>query len=86
MENDYRVCRRCLLRQADARAYETVAAYVAEIPPDKRANDALYEKRLAACLQCSYLSAGLCTKCGCYAEMRAAFREKSCADYDHKKW
>lgn len=87
MENEkYRFCKKCLLQQADAQVYETVAEYVAQIPVEQKAEDALYQKRLQLCLDCSELIAGVCMKCGCYVEMRAAFKEKSCADYDHKKW
>lgn len=85
-DKNYRFCRKCLLAQADVRAYETVSQYVAQIPPDQKADDATYQYRLQQCLQCSFLSGGLCTKCGCYVEMRAAFLQRSCADYDHKKW
>lgn len=46
----------------------------------------LYNKRLAFCKKCEYLISGMCRKCGCYVEIRAALKDKVCPDYDSKKW
>lgn len=74
-----RICRRCLLRESGRE--ETLAdirARIARLSPAERAPQALYDARLAACSACAQLIGGVCMKCGCYPEFRAAFRRQTC--------
>lgn len=75
-----RSCKRCLLREmADEEEYlRSLRDYVENMDPDIRAADSLYEKRLAACRDCDMLMQGMCRKCGCYVELRAAVAKNIC--------
>lgn len=75
-------CRRCLLAQMESEKplFQLLTEWLAEIAPEKRAETAMYEKRLAACLQCDWLRNGLCAQCGCYVELRAAMAGARCPD------
>ncbi|MEE1190836.1 MAG: DUF6171 family protein [Blautia sp.] len=42
--------------------------------------DEQYEQRLLMCRQCEHLLSGMCRKCGCYVEMRAAMKIRHCPD------
>ena len=80
-------CKKCLLHEAgENKSYENVKAYLDNLSPDERVNDGVYKMRLEECKKCENLISGMCLKCGCYAEIRAALKNKSCADYDSKKW
>lgn len=77
-------CRKCLLSEYDPDgALETVNEMIAAMPPEQRAEEAEYARRLAFCRECGELSAGLCAKCGCYAELRAAKRSRHCPHEKH---
>ncbi len=66
-------CRRCLLEQAgETDLAKSVAERVALIPEENRAEEKLYRKRLEICRGCDFLISGVCGKCGCYVEIRAA--------------
>ena len=52
--------------------------YIAQLDPDVKSEEELYEKRLAACKQCGNLVNGMCRVCGCFVEMRAAVKKNSC--------
>ena len=70
---DLRKCRRCLIYEtADKAAYESIKSYIDSIPAEERADGALYDSRLAVCRECDFLLTGMCRKCGCYVEVRAA--------------
>ena len=45
-----------------------------------------YKLRLEKCKKCDFLISGMCLKCGCYVEVRAAFNDKHCADFNNKTW
>ena len=80
-------CRRCLLREAaEGDVYQAVRAGIGRIPEKDRTDEALYERRLAACRSCDFLLSGMCLKCGCYVELRAAFKKSKCPDIKGKKW
>ena len=67
-------CARCLSKEAGGEELaELIAARIAGMPPDIRADEAL-----AACLACEDLIGGMCAKCGCYVELRAARRHGYC--------
>lgn len=77
-----RPCPRCLLSEMPGA--EALAAlnrqWIEALPPERRADEAAYRARLAACRACEHLSGGSCALCGCYVEYRAAQRERACPD------
>ena len=80
-------CKRCLLHEA---AEEDILAAIREkiatIPEMERAEESLYQTRLEACRTCDQLLSGMCLKCGCYVEFRAAFRRMKCPNVRERKW
>ena len=56
----------------EAEAFENMYQYIANLSPEDKVSDEEYEQRLLICRQCSHLLSGMCGKCGCYVEMRAA--------------
>lgn len=80
-----RVCKRCFLRESDfGDIYADIARRIENLKPEERSDGALYAQRLAVCAGCESLVAGVCMKCGCYPEFRAAFIKMKCPDGD--KW
>ncbi|MCD8074714.1 MAG: DUF6171 family protein [Lachnospiraceae bacterium] len=78
-DNMQRVCKKCLLRDmAEQAQYANLFSYVKNLPPDDKVPDDIYEERLAICRGCDKLLSGTCILCGCYVELRAAMRVKSC--------
>lgn len=57
---------------------QTVSEYISTLDPDIKAPTRLYEERLSKCRGCDNLNSGVCGKCGCYVEMRAAVRQNRC--------
>lgn len=83
-DNNPKGCKRCLLYEmADKAAYESVRSYLETVPASEKADKNLYEKRLAVCKECEFLLAGMCRKCGCYVEIRAALVASGCSA---EKW
>lgn len=81
MEKNTRVCKKCLLRDmGEAEAFENMYQYIANLSPEDKVSDEEYEQRLMTCRQCSHLLSGMCGKCGCYVEMRAAMKVRHCPD------
>ncbi len=80
-------CRRCLLYEAgESAALKGVGAYLETLDDDLKADESTYARRLELCLKCDYLISGMCLKCGCYCELRAALKRARCADADNTKW
>lgn len=80
-----RYCRKCLLREMDKEAYfQNMYTYIRNLPQEDKVSDEVYEERLARCKACDCLMDGMCRICGCYVEMRAAIRIRSCPDYEAK--
>lgn len=75
-----RSCRRCLLREmADQDEYfRSLQVYIENMDPNIRTEEGLYEERLAVCRECDMLLQGMCRKCGCYVELRAAVKNNVC--------
>lgn len=72
-------CGRCLLSEFDMKAYsETIKDYIETIPMEKRASHEEYKARLDVCRECKELLDGMCSECGCFAEIRAAKAYMSC--------
>lgn len=81
------VCKKCLLLEAgEEKAFAGVKDYIETIDCCLKADDDVYEKRLLLCRQCENLISGMCLKCGCYVELRAVLKNKSCPDFDDRKW
>ena len=81
------ICKKCLLLEAGEKAaYKTVTDYLDTLDDELKADKALCDKRLALCRACDYLIAGMCRQCGCYVEIRAALKDKSCPNFDDRKW
>ena len=73
------LCRRCLLRESgeEDKALE-VKECISRIKESEKAADGIYAQRLSLCRECEHLLSGTCMKCGCYVELRAAFRNNHC--------
>ena len=76
------LCKRCLLYEAGERAaYTQVQAYLETVPPEELASPTVRNSRLSQCRHCDQLIAGMCRKCGCYVEVRAALKQRAeCGD------
>lgn len=73
------LCKRCLLYEAGERAaYTQVQAYLETVPPEELASPTVRNSRLDQCRHCDQLIAGMCRKCGCYVEVRAALKDSTC--------
>ncbi len=81
---ELRECKRCLLLQSgDDENYRLVKTYIDKIPEKDKTDSVFYKQRLDKCGECDNLISGVCMKCGCYVEFRAAFRNKKCPE---SKW
>ena len=80
-----RTCKRCLTRElADqAKEFQNIRDYIDNLDVDIKSPEVLYEERLSICKECDMLLAGMCRKCGCYVELRAAVTKNYCPG---KKW
>lgn len=80
-------CKKCLLLQSgEADVYKTVKDYIDNLDNDLKVDKKEYNRRLSFCKNCDYLLSGSCLKCGCYVEIRASLKEKSCPDANGAKW
>lgn len=81
------LCKRCLLYEAGERAaYTQVQAYLDTVPPDELASPTVRKIRLDLCQRCDQLISGMCRKCGCYVEVRAALKDGTCPNAENKMW
>lgn len=82
---DVRVCKKCLTRDMISQAayFQNMYQYIENMDAEIKVNQPLYEKRLMVCKQCDLLADGMCRACGCYVELRAAMKKKSCP---YEKW
>lgn len=77
-------CKRCLLREsAEADVYEDIKIRIERLSESDRADERTYNLRIEICKTCEHLISGVCMKCGCYVEFRAAFKKQSCP---MKRW
>lgn len=84
---EYRECKKCLLLQSGEEAnYRLVQEYIKKIKPEEKCSDTLYDERLEKCKNCDNLISGVCIKCGCYVEFRAAYKNKKCPDVKIRAW
>lgn len=76
---ELRQCKRCLLLESgEADVYKSVSECIAKISPEEKTDSDTYRNRLDICSACDHLISGTCLKCGCYPELRAAFRRNRC--------
>lgn len=81
-----RICKKCLIRDLpEAEYFHNLYDYIARLPQEDKVPDALYQERLSYCMECEYLLSGMCRICGCYVELRAAMRVRSCPG-NPKRW
>lgn len=80
-----RVCKKCLVRDmiGQEEYFRSLREYIENLDIDIKAEQALYEERLGICKECDMLFEGMCRRCGCYVEMRAAVAKNVCPS---KKW
>ena len=80
-------CKRCLLHEAaEEDTLKSIKERIDKLCEKEKAPDELYEKRLGECKNCDNLIAGVCMKCGCYVEFRAAFKKNNCPDAKDRRW
>lgn len=80
-------CKRCLLREmAEEDVLESITTRIDKLSLKEKADDELYAKRLNECKNCEHLISGVCMKCGCYVEFRAAFKKQNCPNTKDRKW
>ena len=79
------ICKKCLLSKMSEEAFQNVKEYIQLIPKEKKTEETLYRKRLEACEQCDCLINGMCSKCGCFAEVRAAYKHNRCP-HENRLW
>lgn len=84
MEQQKRICRKCLTRDMDqAEYFANLHTYIENLDADIKVDSQLYNERLEICKGCDLLADGMCRACGCFVELRAALWKNSCP-YD--KW
>lgn len=87
MDEEKRVCRRCLLYESgEIDVLADIRERIRRIPEKDRTPPGEYEQRLSFCRQCDDLIGGVCMKCGCYPEFRAAFQKNRCPHAAKKAW
>lgn len=79
-KEDLRLCRKCLTRDmiGQEETFRSMWEYIENLDIELKASEQLYEKRLSICKGCDMLLQGMCRKCGCYVEMRAAVGKNFC--------
>lgn len=80
------ICKRCLLSEiSEEDTKKTIEELIMTMPEEKKADESLYNQRLAICKECDELINGMCGKCGCYVELRALQKIRKCPN-DRPKW
>ena len=81
-------CRRCLLRESGSEdILAEVKRCVERIKSEEKTEDGVYSERLKRCSECEFLISGTCLKCGCYVELRAAYKNNCCPlPKSRKQW
>ena len=65
---------------------ESINVRIERLDPSEKAEEWLYTQRLEECKNCEHLISGVCMKCGCYVEFRAAFKRNSCPYVRNRRW
>ncbi len=77
-------CRRCLFEDIDPDGiYKEIQDMINALPEEKRAEQKEYRRRLEICGGCESLGEGMCGKCGCFVELRAAKAASHCPHERH---
>lgn len=80
-------CKKCLLYEAgESVTLDEINQYINTLDKALLVNEKDYQRRITNCINCDNLLSGMCTKCGCYVELRARLKNKRCADYDNIRW
>ena len=80
-------CKKCLLYEsAEGDILNDIKEKIAKLPENDKVSEAEYQNRLEFCKTCDNLISGVCMKCGCYVEFRAAFKKQKCPDVKGRKW
>ena len=82
-----RECKKCLLLEsAEGDMLDTIKEKINKLPLEEKCENVVYKERLSKCKSCDNLISGVCMKCGCYVEFRAAFKKQKCPDVSDRKW
>lgn len=74
-----RYCRKCLLKDMDKNEYyKSVYEYIEGLDDTIKTDKDEFERRIGICRECEFLLEGMCRKCGCFVEMRAAVKKNYC--------
>ncbi|HIZ56270.1 MAG TPA: hypothetical protein H9671_08725 [Firmicutes bacterium] len=65
--------------------FASIYEYISLLPPEQKADEETYQRRLQLCKTCDELADGMCRKCGCFVEARAARVNSDCPG-EEKKW
>ena len=76
-----RLCETVFPTPAALEAYLT--AYVADMPPEERAEETEMARRLTICRACPNLRVATCGLCGCYVQARCAKARMYCPE---RRW
>ncbi|MBQ8781290.1 MAG: hypothetical protein IJZ72_06440 [Oscillospiraceae bacterium] len=77
-------CKKCFLAEIDHDGvYQSIKEMIAALPDENRADENEYRRRLDICGRCSQLNEGVCLKCGCFVELRAAKKDMGCPHEKH---
>ena len=80
-------CKRCLLLEAaELDTLKSIKDRIEKLSENEKADDELYNKRLEECKNCEQLISGVCMKCGCYVEFRAAYKRLKCPNANNRRW
>lgn len=81
-----KLCKRCLLREYSEQEYrDKLERLITLMDESEKAEEALYQERLAQCKTCEKLVTGTCMVCGCFVELRAAAKDGRCPNHRWKK-
>lgn len=78
-------CRCLLFETGEKELLENIREYISGLDENVKADEETYRRRLSLCEKCEKLQNGVCLKCGCYVEMRAAVRNNRCPS-ENKYW
>ncbi len=80
-------CKRCLLLEsAGENTLADIRKRIEKLSDEEKTPEEIYQKRLSECKNCDFLISGVCMKCGCYVEFRAAFKKMKCPNANNRRW
>lgn len=66
--------------------FDAIARYIEGIPKEECVEDKEYERRLAACEECSGRMGPTCRYCGCFVLARAKRKSQGCPMPKDNRW